>query len=242
MTVEASNGRSRRTRAMLFALGMLLIAGFLALGGWQLARRSWKLDLIARVETRLAAPPTAAPDPASWPRIDARGFEYARVRVTGRFRHERETRVQAVTALGSGSWVMTPLATDRGWTVLVNRGFVPDAGRERATRRAEPVTLMGLLRLSEPGGGWPRANDPAAGRWYSRDVPAIARARGLGAIAPYFIDADAGPDPEGWPRGGLTEVRFRNHHLVYALTWFALAALVAAALVFLARDERRRGR
>lgn len=231
-------GRSRRTTAVLFALGVLLMAGFVALGAWQVARRSWKLELIARVEARVRAPPVAAPGPALWPRIDRKRYEYARVRVRGRYLHDRETPVRAATALGSGFWVLTPLATDRGWTLLVNRGFVPD-GR-RAGRVAGVVTVTGLLRLSEPDAGWPRANAPGAGRWYSRDVSAIARARGLGTVAPYFVDADALPDPTALPRGGLTEVRFRNHHLVYALTWFALAGLVAVALWFLTRHGRGR--
>lgn len=238
MDVGPTGSRSRAARLVLFTLGLLLMAGFVALGAWQLQRRGWKLDLIARVEARLAAPPAPAPGPALWSAVDARRYEYARIRVSGRFRHDRETRVQAVTALGAGWWVMTPLVTDGGWTVLVNRGFTPDAARPAAGS----ATVTGLLRLSEPGGGWPRRDDPDADRWYARDVAAIAHARGLGRVAPYFIDADAGPDPDARPRGGLTEVRFRNHHLAYALTWFALAALVAGALALLWRDGRRGGR
>jgi surfeit locus 1 family protein len=92
--------------------------------------------------------------------------------------------------------------------------------------------------MSEPHGGFLRANDPAAGRWYSRDVSAIARARGLGHIAPFFIDADASPNPGGYPRGGLTVVAFRNDHLVYALTWFALAGLSVIGVVLVLRSER----
>ena len=42
-------------------------------------------------------------------------------------------RTLAVTELGSGYWVLTPLAT-RGFTVLVNRGFVPQDRRDPATR------------------------------------------------------------------------------------------------------------
>jgi surfeit locus 1 family protein len=56
-----------------------------------------------------------------------------------------------------------------------------------------PATVSGLLRISEPGGQFLRHNDPAHGLWYSRDVNAIAVARGLKVrVAPYFIDADAG--------------------------------------------------
>ena len=154
--------------------------------------------------------------------------------------HDREVRTLAVTELGAGYWVITPLATP-DFTVLVNRGFVPQDRRDPATRAAGqaagPVTISGLLRFSEPGGGFLRANDPGAGRWYSRDVAAIAAAERLeGAVAPYFIDADATANPGGLPVGGLTVVRFRNPHLSYALTWFALAG----GLVWLALRARER--
>ena len=81
-----------------------------------------------------------------------------------------------------------------------------------------------------------RGNDPAAGRWYSRDTAAIAMAQGLGPVAPWFLDADARGDG-AQPLGGLTVVRFRNSHLGYALTWFSLAALWAGWLLW----ARRRG-
>lgn len=231
--------RSRLSFVVLFALGLAMTAGFVLLGNWQVERRAWKVDLIERVEARVDAAPVPAPGPAAWPGVTAANAEYLRVRATGGFLHDRETLVQAVTDLGSGFWVMTPLRTDRGFTLLVNRGFAP--GARRAARVEGPVTVTGLLRLTEPEGGFLRRNDPAADRWYSRDVQAIARARGLADVAPYFVDADAAPDPGGFPRGGLTQVRFRNHHLVYALTWYALAALVAGALVLLVRYGRERG-
>lgn len=244
MPAASTRRRSRLTFAVLVALGLLLIAGFVALGTWQLDRRAWKLDLIERIETRLAAPPVAAPGPTTWRRVDRRSYEYLKVRATGRFLHDRETLVQAITDYGSGFWVLTPLVTGRGFTMLVNRGFVPQDRRSPATRRAGQVegsvTVTGLLRLTEPGGAFLRDNDPAANRWYSRDVRAIARARELTDTAPYFVDANATANPGGLPRGGLTQVRFRNQHLQYALTWYALAALAAFGLWQLIRFERSR--
>ena len=56
----------------------------------------------------------------------------------------------------------------------------------------------------------------------------IAALQRLTDVAPYFIDADATPNPGGLPLGGLTMVNFRNSHFVYALTWYALAAMSAA--------------
>ncbi len=122
---------------------------------------------------------------------------------------------------------------DQLGVVLVNRGFVPE-GRSDPSARSGAVSrgrthLAGLLRLSEPGGGFLRSNDPAGGRWYSRDVAAIAQARGLGTVAPYFVDADAESEPGPRPLGGLTVVSFRNTHLIYALTWFCLAGMSAWA-------------
>lgn len=162
----------------------------------------------------------------------------------GVFLHDRETPVQAVTDLGPGWWIVTPLRTDDG-VILVNRGFVPTDRRAAAGRLegqvAGRVNVTGLLRADEPDGAFLRANAPEADRWYSRDVAAIAQARGLPApVAPYFIDADATPNAGGYPVGGLTVVKFRNSHLVYALTWFGLCALSLTGAAVIWRHGRRR--
>lgn len=235
----------KNARNGLLALVILsAIGGLLALGIWQIDRREWKLDLIARVDARMAAAPVTAPGVADWADISPEDA-YRRVRLAGRFLNDHEVTTQAVTELGAGYWVLTPLETP-DFTVIVNRGFVPGDRRDPATRPegeiAGMVTVTGLLRLSEPDGGFLRRNDPDAGRWYSRDVAAIALAEDLGPVAPYFIDADATPNPGGLPVGGLTVVQFRNSHLVYALTWFSLAAGLAILTLVAIRQMRRAGR
>jgi len=225
--------------AVVFAV---LFAGFSALGVWQVQRLAWKQELIRQVDARIHAAPIAAPPPGQ---VTRQADQYRRVVVSGRFDHSREALVKAVTDLGPGYWVLTPLETDRGFTVLINRGFVPSERQKPADRAAGQVggltTVVGLLRLTEPDGGFLRANDPTGDRWFSRDVAGIAKARGLqGPVAAYFIDADATPNPGGSPRGGLTVVRFANSHLIYALTWFGLALMSAAGFVLFWREEKRR--
>ncbi|MGX5735874.1 SURF1 family protein [Bosea thiooxidans] len=218
----------------------LLVLVFAGLGLWQLQRRGWKLELTARVEARIHAAPVAAPGPAEWPEIEASAYEYRRVALQGRYLDGPEALTLAVTERGPGFWVLAPLRTEGGFTVLVNRGFVPEGRRgpdERRKVAGEKARVVGLLRLSEPGGGFLRANDPAGGRWYSRDVAAMAEARGLGRVAPYFVDADAASEPGPLPQGGMTQLGFRNAHLIYALTWFALALMSAAAGIYLARSR-----
>ena len=237
-------GRSRLALAVLAGAAGLAFCSLLALGTWQVHRRAWKLDLIARVDGRVHAGPEAPPPPTAWAGITADADAYRHVRARGSFIPARETFVQAVTEEGAGYWVLTPFRTDAGFTVLVNRGFVPSERRDPASRAqgqiAGETSVTGLLRLSEPKGGFLRSNDPADDRWYSRDVAAIAAARGLGRVAPYFIDADGTPNAGGYPVGGLTVIAFANNHLVYALTWYTLAGLLAGAVVWVVRDEGRR--
>jgi surfeit locus 1 family protein len=223
--------RSWSFRLTLFCL--IGIAFFTSLGVWQLERRAWKLALIAQVDARVRATVVAAPSLSADTALTHEA--YLHVKAAGHFLNDRETLVQAVTERGPGFWVMTPFVTDAGFTILVNRGFVPPERRNPVARAAGQVAgeteVTGLLRLTEPKGGFLRRNDPADNRWYSRDVAAIAKARGLTDVAPYFIDAAAMPNPGGLPIGGLTVIAFPNHHLSYALTWFALALMLAFMLV-----------
>lgn len=215
-----------------------------ALAVWQVHRRAHKLDLIARVETRIHAAAVPAPGPEQWADMSAAADEYRRVTAGGRWLEGRSVLVQAVTELGGGYWVMTPLARDDGATVLVNRGFVPADKRDPASWQPQPtgpVTVTGLLRMSEPGGAFLRANDPVSDRWFSRDVPAIAASRGLTRVAPYFIDAERSPGGGRLPVAGLTVIAFSNNHLAYALTWSALALMAAAGAVFVNADVLRPG-
>lgn len=242
-TADGWRGASPRARRALTGALLVLTLVFLALGIWQVQRLFWKLDLIARVDARVQADPVPAPSRADWTSVTAAKDEYRHVRVVGAFDHGKAVLVQAVTERGAGFWVVTPLKRDDGFTVLINRGFVPAEQRDDSSRAAGdvpgPVDVIGLLRVTEPGGGFLRSNDPSHDRWFSRDVAAIAVAKNLKDVAPYFIDADATPNPGGLPVGGMTVVTFRNSHLVYALTWFALALMSAGAAFAVHRQRFR---
>ncbi|WP_242185972.1 SURF1 family protein [Sphingomonas sp. CARO-RG-8B-R24-01] len=222
----------RARRGAVGVAWLLVIVALLGLGTWQVQRRAWKLDLIARVNARVHA--AAVPAPATVDQNSA----YLRVQARGAYVAGKDTFVQALTVRGPGFWAMTPLRLTSGATVLINRGYVP-------ARRALPpptglATVTGLLRLTEPRGGFLRKNDPGAERWYSRDVGAIAARRGVTPALPYFIDADAADTRPGAPVGGLTVIRFPNSHLAYAVTWYILALMSTAGFVYWIRQGPRR--
>jgi surfeit locus 1 family protein len=176
-------------------------------------------------------------------RPGAANNEYRHVRVTGRFRHEAELYLFARGPLGAvGVDIVTPLVQENGQTVLIDRGFVPDALRDPKTREAGQaegqVSVTGVLRLPQKPGMFTPAPDPRTKLWFVKDVPSMAASLGL-SVPAILIEADATPNPGGWPLGGRTQTDIPNDHLQYAMTWFGLAlALFAVYLLY----HRGRGR
>ncbi|HEY4090378.1 MAG TPA: SURF1 family protein [Luteibacter sp.] len=252
---RANDHETPRPSRGVFVLGLLALFGavvfaaFVALGTWQVHRRAWKHELIERVDARVHAQPVDAPGRGQWALVSAESDEYRRVKLSGTFLQDKSVRVRASTELGLGSWLMTPLRRDNGEVVLVNRGFVtPSWCAGKATCPTGPAghtMVTGLLRMTEPKGAFLQKNDPAGGRWFSRDVAAITLAGGLADAAPYFVDADAASAPgrtdgSDAPVGGLTVIAFPDNHLQYALTWYALALLTLVGAWVVWRDQRKR--
>ncbi|MFG1418142.1 SURF1 family protein [Xanthobacter sp. V0B-10] len=244
--LAAGGARGILVPVLAVAAAFLVLAG---LGTWQLRRLAWKEQVIAAVTARAGAPAQDVPPPSSWPSLSRARDEYLHVRARGTFDHARETLVYAVRGAdeggpaGPGAFVVTPLVRADGPPLLVNRGFVPQARRDPASRAegqaAGEVEITGLLRLPEEASWFVPANDPARGAFYRLDPASIAAARGLAGAAPFIIDLDAGPVPGGLPVAGTTRLSFPNRHLEYALTWYALAAtLLAVSLAALWRRRR----
>ncbi|WP_313058870.1 SURF1 family protein [Agrobacterium cavarae] len=231
----------RPAAVVVIMMTVILTGLLLALGTWQVKRLSWKLDLIQQVEQRAHAAPVDAPSPSQWASLtNPADYEYRRVRLAGIFRHQDEVQVYTVSDLGPGYWVLTPLQRDDGSLVIVNRGFVPSDKRDPSTRLEGElparVEIVGLMRAPETGGLFLRTNDPQHNRWYSRNIAQIADAKSLGTVAPFYVDADATPNPGGLPIGGKTMLVFPNNHLSYAITWCVLAAMTVAAGWYVTRN------
>ena len=226
---------ARRGLLVPSLVALASLAVLVSLGVWQLQRLAWKEDLIAKAAARATAPAQALPPESAWPSLAPQDYEFRRVRLAGRFLHDREVHVFAALPEragrfgGPGYRVFTPLTLAEGAVVFVNRGFVPMDRKDPATRKAGqvegPVEITGLMRAPDRPGLFTPDPDPARNTWFVRDPSAMAHAAGLGRVAPFYVDA-AESAPGGLPQGGETRLVFPNPHLGYALTWFGLAAVL----------------
>jgi surfeit locus 1 family protein len=247
--------KRRRSWIGLLIPALVAFLVLIGLGTWQLQRKAWKEGLIAALDAQLAAPPVALPPPAAWPSLDQQTAEYRRVNLSVAFDNAKEALVFAAPSAfrpdvtSPGYWVFTPGRLAEGGVVLVNRGFVPE-GRQNPISRPEgqlsgPLQIVGVMRWPE-GRHWFTPNDePAHNLWFSRDPEAIAAAKGLGSVAPFYIEQASPAPPGGLPQPGKLVVKLPDNHLQYALTWYGLAIVLAVTFSLWAfgsaRDEPVRG-
>jgi surfeit locus 1 family protein len=220
------------------------IAVMLGLGVWQLDRLAWKTDLIAEIQSRLAAAPAPLDGVLAEAGGDLDGVQFRRVSIAGEFLNEHELYLAARSMNGNpGYHVMTPFRQAEGGTVLVDRGWVP-IERKLPVARAEgqldgPLTIDGVIRVPPADKAWFQPdNEPGANMWYWIDLPAMAGHAGALDAAPVYLDAGPAENPGGFPIGGQTRVNLPNDHLQYAITWFALAVSLAVIYVIYHRRPR----
>jgi surfeit locus 1 family protein len=225
----------------LFTLPVL--AALIGLGTWQVQRLHWKEAQIAERQARSSAPAIDLPREFA----DPQALEFRRVALTGRFLHDREMYLSGRTHKGQvGVHVVTPLVLADGRGLLVDRGWVPMARKDPASRPdgqvAGVVTLEALLRT----GGWKGSRTFRPGKrpdenlWFWIDPEAMAAWAGLeNPVTALYAAVGAAETPGGLPIGGRSRVTLRNDHLQYALTWYALA--VALVVIYVAYHRRRGG-
>ncbi|GAB4288264.1 MAG: hypothetical protein Kow0058_07940 [Roseovarius sp.] len=220
--------KPRLLGALLFALAGVAVLVWLGL--WQLDRLAWKQRLLTDIEARIAAEPVAlpaAPDPVAQ--------RYLPVRVAGRIGPRALRVLVSHKRLGAGYRLISALDTGTR-RVLVDRGFVA----AQAAVPAPPggrVSVLGNLHWPDERSAATPENDIGANIWFARDIQQMAAVLGT---EPVLIVARAVLPPEA----GVTPLpvdtsSIPNDHLGYAITWFALAALLAAmSAAFLWRQCR----
>lgn len=222
---------------------LMLIPLFIHLGLWQAGKAERKAALQAVLDQRLAAPPTALPDPALPPETQ----RYLRVQVRGRYDADHAFLLDNQLHQGrAGFHVLTPLRLEGGGgQVLVNRGWLPFAGDRRRLpdiiTPAGEVTLTGHL-LPPPPVRLEARYFPAPNAW-SRLWPALDLTRlgaVLGPLPPWVLRLDpetTDPDARLLRRWERPDERI-DMHRGYRLQWFLLAGGLGLAWLILSFKSR----
>lgn len=236
MTTAAPSSAGR-VPWLALGLGLAAFLVLISLGTWQVERLQWKEGLLATIEARAKSPPRPLAEiEAEYARTG--DVDYEPVRLQGRLLNDREDHYLATRHGGPGYFVYTPLQLGDGRVVFVNRGFVPDGRQDPATRPQGQmegvVTITGLARNPLPRKpSWVvPENEPDQNIFYWKDMQAMAARSGVpqDRLLPFFVDADATPNPGSLPLGGVTIIDLPNNHLQYAFTWYGLALVLAAVL------------
>lgn len=249
--------RSRRAK-IAFRIGFVaVLAILLSLGTWQVQRLQWKERLIAERDARRQTPPvsiaalnnirsaTHAPGDTI---IPPESVEFLPVQDIGTFDNAHEMFFLATENGQPGFHIYVPFHLESGRIIIVNRGFVPEARRDPATRKSGLIegrtTLTGLARemlFEKPGSLLPE-NDLKANLFFWKDLYAMADKAGISRaeLIHFFVDVGPNADPNLLPKGGVTIFDLPNNHLQYALTWYGLAlALVGVAIAGMIRASQR---
>lgn len=245
---EPSGGPAEPVRGFPVGLTVATLAALailIWLGVWQLQRLKWKEGVLAHV----AALQTAPAQPLG-PVLDAaargRDVDFTRVRVTCPGLASAPFLALYGLHGGVAGWRLVsacPVESASYRSILVDRGFVADSEAARPPVNAadlSPVTITGVLRKPDRASVFTPANRADQNRWFSRDVPAMARTLHAAQPAPIFLFAETSSNPGFAPLvPAPLPGEIPNRHLEYALTWFGLAAaLVGVYAAVLARRRK----
>ena len=225
----------------VFTVPAILIMIGLAI--WQVQRLHWKEGLIAERTARTTAAPIDLP-PAG---ADLTDLEFRRVALTGTFDNAHEFYLAARSQNGNvGYWIVTPFKSDKGETVLIERGWVPENKKLPDARPegqvAGTVSLNGFIRRPQVKTFFQPENEVQKNVWFYLDPKQMAEAANIPARTDLYLDADLAPNPGGFPIGGQTRINLPNDHLQYAITWALLALTLGAVyVIYHLKLERERG-
>jgi surfeit locus 1 family protein len=206
-------------------LTLVAAAMFAALGAWQLGRAGEKRALAADFAGGGLA--------LEWRQLPPDAPRYQRVTLRGHYDPERQFLLDNMAHESvAGLQVLTPLVLDDGSAVLVNRGWLPwgpsrselpavavDGGKRTVVGRTDELPKPGIWLKAPPATGWPRLVQ------YPR-MDELAQALGR-ELAPRQVLLDPAV-PDGYVRAWAVPGTTADHHLGYAVQWFAFAAVAIA--------------
>ncbi|KAL0487803.1 hypothetical protein AKO1_008690 [Acrasis kona] len=253
-------------------IGTLILFGVPAaitfyLGVWQTRRYFWKIDQIEKRKGKLNSEPTVFNVEMIKDVDEMDSNNYKKIILTGCFDYESEIVVglrkspfdkrerTPALAAQNGFYILTPFITDKGVTVIVNRGWVPRSlYQERkknnitAKRDLKMTTIQAIVRPTET------LNDPLAKSalaqddWYiAMEMKSLSENFGLSNQTNMLCDQiDVDQSSRYQDNSSATfenpqKVQPNDHldfyvlpitHLGYVATWFGMCAWIVGSGIY----------
>lgn len=215
---------SPRPVAWIFFIAAL--ATTVGLGTWQVKRLQWKESVIAEIESaKMHAALEVLPESAET--LQEKNFYPVELHGTW-VEGNTEFHITPRWFKGVlGYFVIAPFTLEDGRVLMVNRGWVPVEKKDPTTRVSSRVkgqaTIAGLLRTGDERNWLTPINQPERNLWFGRDALAMGAYGKFENVVPAMVDIVGAQDAKKLPVPSDGEIRLRNDHLSYILTWYGIA-------------------
>jgi surfeit locus 1 family protein len=212
-------------------IGFAGTACLLYLGKWQIDRLYWKLDVLKKIDQKIAAAPVLLPAEPS-----ESVHKYLSVEISGQFLQESIRVLASKKRYGAGYRIIHVFRTN-GRRLLVDLGFV-GLETDYDIDLSKDISLVGNLHWPDEVDNFTPEPDLENNIWFARDVERVASALQTEPIL--IILKDSTLKDKNIKPMPIDTTHIPNDHLQYAITWFSLAiiwALMSCLFIWTTRQK-----
>ena len=212
-------------------IGFAGTACLLYLGKWQIDRLYWKLDVLKKIDQKIAAAPVLLPAEPS-----ESVHKYLSVEISGQFLQESIRVLASKKRYGAGYRIIHVFRTN-GRRLLVDLGFV-GLETDYDVDVINDISLVGNLHWPDEVDNFTPEPDLENNIWFARNVERVASALQTEPIL--IILKDSTLKDQNIKPMPIDTTHIPNDHLQYAITWFSLAiiwALMSCLFIWTTRQK-----
>ena len=212
-------------------IGFAGTACLLYLGKWQIDRLYWKLDVLKKIDQKIAAAPVLLPAEPS-----ESVHKYLSVEISGQFLQGSIRVLASKKRYGAGYRIIHVFRTN-GRRLLVDLGFV-GLETDYDIDLSSDISLVGNLHWPDEVDNFTPEPDLENNIWFARDVERVASALQTEPIL--IILKDSTLKDKNIKPMPIDTTHIPNDHLQYAITWFSLAiiwALMSCLFIWTTRQK-----
>ena len=212
-------------------IGFAGTACLLYLGKWQIDRLYWKLDVLKKIDQKIAAAPVPLPAEPS-----ESIHKYLSVEISGQFLQESIRVLASKKRYGAGYRIIHVFRAN-GRRLLVDLGFV-GLETDYDVDLINDISLVGNLHWPDEVDNFTPEPDLENNIWFARNVERVASALKTEPIL--LILKDSTLKDQNIKPMPIDTTHIPNDHLQYAITWFSLAiiwALMSCLFIWTTRQK-----